>query len=69
MYAIFTQGRDGMRWNAVATTAKDAVAQIAAGDFDGDDVDFVFALPGVVGFRDLDGNRESTPAPAPDLLE
>lgn len=58
MYAIFTQTANKMTWCANAETEADAIAQINAGDFDRDDVDFVFALPGIVGFRDLDGARE-----------
>lgn len=65
MYGIFTQGPRGMRWVAMATDEADATAQIEAGDFDGDGVDFVFAIHGITAFRDLDGTRES-PEPSPE---
>lgn len=55
--AIVTQGRDGMEWHEMAATPDDALDRIRSGDFDKPGVDFVFAIPGVFGFRDLDGTR------------
>ena len=57
-YGIFSQGLHGMVWLANAETEAEARAQIEAGDFDHPDVNFVFAIPGLVAFRDLDGVRK-----------
>jgi hypothetical protein len=46
----------------MTATADEAAAMIDSGDFDWPDVDFVFAIPSVFAFRDLDGMRDHPPA-------
>lgn len=71
MFAIFTQTRTGLHWAVNVDTAQEAEKLIASDHFDRDDVDFIFALPGVFAFRDLsvvrayglmDENPDGTPA-------
>ena len=54
MIGIFAQTQVGFVWLANVDTLEESKAQIDAGDFDGPDVEFVFAIEGVVHTRNLE---------------